>query len=181
MSVESGGLAGELFQQALHAGRTDLAAHRAGWVLERFDAVEDEQGAFAGDGVGEQAAIIPRRERRLELYAEPFESVSEEGVFGSLPIFLGALAVETPRIDAPRAEPALALKAPQPVLDEHGLAHAAPRDEGDNGGVGLGEGEVEEGKFLLATDELLMTQSASASEGESVEADLSGFERCVEN
>jgi hypothetical protein len=123
-----------LFQQALHAGGAELAAHRAGRVLERFDAVEDEQGAFAGDGVGEQTAFVPRRERRLALHAEPFEGVGKEGVFGSLPVFLGALAVEAPGVEAPRAEPALALEALEPVLDEHGFAHTTPRNERDNGG-----------------------------------------------
>ena len=123
-----------MFQQALHAGRAELAAHRAGRVLERLDAVEDEQGAFAGDGDGEQAAFVPRREGRLASHAEPFEGVGEEGVFGGMPVFLGALAVEAPRIDALRTEPAFALEALEPVVEEHGLAHAAPCDEGNDGG-----------------------------------------------
>ena len=168
-----------MFQQALHAGGAELAAHRAGRVLERLDAVEDEQGAFAGDGVGEQAAFVPRRERRLALHAEPFEGVGEEGVFGGLPVFLGALAVEAPRIDAPRAEPALALEALEPVLDEHGLAHAAPRDERDDGGVRLGEGEVEEGEFLFAADEFFLAQAGAAGERELVEVDVVGCRRLV--
>ncbi len=187
--VESGGLAGELFQQALHAGGAELAAHRAGRVLERLDAVEDEQGALADDGVGEQAAFVPRRERRLALHAEPFEGVGKEGVFGGLPVFLGALAVEAPGVNTiegrkSRVEggtTALRIwhstidarpstqQPLEPVLDEHGLAHAAPRDEGDDGGVRLGEGEVEEGEFLLAADEFFFALAGGAGEWEFVE------------
>src|SRR5213083_266277 len=149
-----------MFQQALHAGRPDLTAHRAGRVLERFDAVEDEQSAFAGDGFGEQAAFLPRRERRLALDAEPFEGMGEKNVFGGLPIFLGALAVEAPRIDASRAEPSFALETLEPVLDEHRLADTAPRDERDDGGVRLGKGEIEEGEFLFATDEFFFARAS---------------------
>ena len=54
------------------------------------------------------------------------------------------------------------------MLDEHGLAHAAPRDERDDGGVRLGEGEVEEGKFLFAADEFFLAQARAASKREFV-------------
>jgi hypothetical protein len=68
--------------------------------LERLDAVEDEQGAFAGNGIGEQAAFVPRRERRLALDTEPFKGVGQKAIFRGLSVFLGALAVETPSINA---------------------------------------------------------------------------------
>ena len=130
--------------------------------------------------VGEQAAFVPRRERRLALHAKPFEGVGEEGVFGGLTVFLGALAVEAPRIDAPRAEPALALEALEPVLDEHGLAHAAPGDERDDGDVRLGEGEVEQRKFLFATNEFFFAQAGAAGEREFVEVGFGFGSRNVE-
>jgi len=107
----------DMFQEALHARGAQLAAHRAGRVLQRLNAIKDEQCAFAGNGVRQEPALVPRRKRRLALHAEPLEGVGEERVFGCLPVFLGALAVEAPRIDALRAEPPLALEALEPVLD----------------------------------------------------------------
>ena len=163
------GFSGELFQQALYPGGSELAAHRAGRVLERLNAVDDEQGAFAGDSVREQAAFVPRRKRRLKLHAEPGEGVGEEGVFGGLAVFLGALAIEAPRLDAPCAEPVLLLEVPQPMLDEHTLANASPRHERDNGGVRLGEGKVEEREFLFAANEFFFAQAGTAREREFVE------------
>ena len=162
--VESGGLAGELFQQALHVGSAELAAHRTGRVLERLNAVEDEQGAFEGDSVGEQAAFVPRRKLWLTLHAEPFEGVGKEDVFGGLPVFLDALAVEAPRIHTARAGPALPLEALEPLLDEHGLAHPTPRHERDEGGVRLDESEVKQGKFLFPPDQFFLPQTGTARE-----------------
>lgn len=161
-----------MFQQALHAGRAKLTTHRAGWVLERLYAVENEQRAFAGDGVGEQTAFVPRRERRLAWHAEPFEGMGEKGVFGGLAVFLDALAIETPRIDTPRVKPALTLKTLEPVLDEHGLAHAAPGDEGNDGGVRLGEREIKKSEFLFATNELFLTHASGMSQREFIEVNV---------
>lgn len=94
--------AGERPQERLHTGGTQLAAQRPRRMLERFETVEDEQGAAPGDRLGQEPALVPGRDRGVVLDPEPAQRLVEEGIVRGLAVVASSLAKEAPAVDTPR-------------------------------------------------------------------------------
>ena len=119
--------AGQRPQERLHAGGTQLAALRPGRMLERLEAVEDEQGSAPDDGPGQEPALVPGRELGIVLYLKPSQRVVEERIVRGLAVVARALAVEAPAIDPLCAAPTVGFEPIEPAIDEPRLPHPPPR------------------------------------------------------
>src|SRR5207244_3919227 len=103
-------------QERLHGGVFEFSVvSTAGWMLQRFESIEDEQCALAGYQFGEPAAFGPRVPGHFPSVAEPRERLAEEKVGAGAALSSAALAVETPLENPLHALPALPGAARFPV------------------------------------------------------------------
>ncbi len=99
-------------------------------ILQRLDAVEDEQRAMPADEPGQPFAAFPRAALGGVRVVEELERLLNEQVGRSLPRFAGPLAVEGPVEVAFDARPALGRHPlADPVGHERRLADTAPGDQ----------------------------------------------------
>ena len=99
-------------------------------ILQRLDAVEDEQRAMPADEPGQPFAALPRAALGGVGIVEELERLLNEQVGRGLPRFAGPLAVERPIEVAFDARPALGRHPlADPVRHERRLADAAPGDQ----------------------------------------------------
>ena len=107
------------------AGSLSLLGSGPGGILQRLQAIKDQEGALPSSS----AKRSPFAETAGEgvWIAEPLQSGIDELVRGSL--CLRPLAIERPTVDAPSTAVAFLRHAPKPVLDQGRLTDAAPRDE----------------------------------------------------
>ena len=101
--------------------------------------------------------------------AEPGQRRGDELVSGDLPSLRRALAVERPAVDALRAAEIVPSHLGEPLVDERGLAHSAPRDEGEDVDGGILPCGVEFFESVFAAEE------GRVSGGEFGEGDLQDF------
>ena len=129
---------GQPFEQRGDALVLEFARRgRGGRVLQRLEAVEDEQAAPLAHDAGQALAFLERAggaggEFIVRVVAEEGEGFLEEQVGGSGHLLARALAVEGPRKDGVAAGPVLMRQFRGPLGDERGFPFAAEGDEGED-------------------------------------------------
>ena len=133
-------------------------------VLQRLDAVEDEQGALLPHQIGEARAAVVERAGLGVGIAEEAEGVVDERLGGG-DLVLAPLAVERP-VEHPRGPaPAVGRHAVQPAGDQRRLADASEGHQGEDVDGRVLPGGVEPGELRLAADEV------RAGDGEAAEVE----------
>src|SRR5439155_24515463 len=122
-----------------------------GRVLQRLEAVEDEEAAPLAHDTGEALSFLERAggaggEGLVRVVAEEGEGFLEEQVGGSGHLVARALTVEAPRKGGVAARPVLMRQFRRPLGDERGLPFAAEGDEGEEVGGGLFPNEASSAK-----------------------------------
>ena len=126
---------GQALEQRGDALVLELARRgRGGRVLQRLEAVEDEEAAPLAHEAGEALAFLERAggaggELLVRVVAEEGEGFLEEQVGGSGQLLARALAVEGPRKGGVAAGPVLRGEFRRPLGDERGFPFAAEGDE----------------------------------------------------
>ena len=153
--------------QPLEQGRDALVLElarrgREGRVLQRLQAVENEQGPPLAHERGQPPAFVERalRASRQLGVAEKGEGFLEKQVGRSRQLLARALAIEGPRERGIARRPILGRERRDPLRDQRGLPFATERDEGENAGprafgtTNLEPRLVERLHFVIAPDQL---------------------------
>jgi hypothetical protein len=154
---------GEILEQDRDALVLELARRgRGGRVLQRLQAVENEQSPPLAHERGQPPAFVERalRAARQLGVAEEGEGFLEKQVGRSRQLLARALAIEGPRERGIAPRPILGRERRDPLRDQRGLAFATERDEGENAGpralgaTNLEPRPVEQLHFIIAPDQL---------------------------
>ena len=157
----------EAAQQHAQALVLQLAELPVGTVLQRLDAVENEQRAPPRHRLGDRLALGGGA-GRFRLDAELVQRPIEERVRRSRAL-LRALAVKRPAEHCLRAAIIVGPQSLQPFVDQRRLARAAFGDEREDVGLGIGPGVVEALQLRVAADEAFV-----GGFGEAADVDVAG-------
>jgi hypothetical protein len=164
---------GQILEQDCDALVLELARRgRGGRVLQRLQAVEDEQRPPLAHQRGQPPALVERpvRAARQGRVAEKGEGFLEKQVGRGRQLLARALAIEGPRERGVAHRSILGRQRRDPLRDQRGLPFATQRDEGEDAGprilgaTNLEPRLVEQLHFGIAPDQLRRRLSDDAGD-----------------
>ena|GEM_PF-5392918 len=146
---------GQALEKSREAGIFEAAfdLRPARRILQRLDAVKDQEGALTPDEGGEAGATVVDGASVGVGISEKAEGVIDERLGGGNAVFQ-ALAVEGPVEHARDAAPVVGGHAVEPVGDQGGFADPSEGDEGKDVDGWIDPGGIEAGEVGFAADEM---------------------------